>query len=161
MIWAIAVVVAGIALFVWWRRRQALALDWPADIGLQKLVRLVGTYLRHQGWKTFTPEAHHEIMIASKGNQTLRLICLSSLVEYHGAKLKDLSEEALQPGSRPLIGITTVEVPQHMRILAAGGDVLLLHYANLRLFESDQTDTAGTLKAMWTALLETIPPVRR
>jgi len=156
-----AVAMAGVAAFVWWRRKQALALEWPSDIGLQKLVKLVGTYLRHQGWTTFIPEAHHEIMIASKGKQTLRLICLPSLVLYNGAKLKDLSETALMPGSRPLIGLTTVEVPEHLRRLAASGEVLLLHYKSLRLFAADQTNTAETLQAMRAALLKPSPPPSR
>ena len=160
MIAAIVVLVAMVAAFMWRSRlrRRVTDLTWPENMGLQKQAGLVENYLKQAGWGVFSPPANIRIKIATKPGQSIRLICLPSLVEYHGAAIKDLAEEALNPGPRPLIGITASDVPVHLRALAAGGEVLLLHYKNLNLFAADKPDTAGTLKAMCTALLERKEP---
>ncbi len=156
MIATIVVLMATVAALAWWlrRRRSVGTLAWPETIGLQKQAALVERYLKQQGWDVFSPPGNIRVKVATKPGQHLRLFCLPSLVEYHGAAIKDLAEEALNPGPRPLIGITASAVPFHLRSLAAGGEVLLLYYKNLDLFAVDKPDTAGTLKTMCTALLE-------
>jgi hypothetical protein len=134
------------------RRRWMLSLAWPRSIGLGQLTTLVHTYLKHHGWTIETLPIAQHMMLVRKERQSIRLMCLPSLVQYDGSKIRDLSQMARGPVQ--LVCITTGEVPRHQRSAAAAGRVLLLHYKHLDMFADLNLDQASLLNTMREELLE-------
>ena len=148
----IVILFVGVPGYFRWRRRWILALDWPGSVGLNQFSSLVMTYLKHNGWIVETPPIARHIMIVKKGNEIVRLICLPTLVQYDGAKIRDLSQ--LATGPRQLVCITTSDASSRTKSTAAAGKVLLLHYKKLDMFAASRTDQAALLDAMREQLLE-------
>jgi hypothetical protein len=70
------------------RRRWMLSLAWPRSIGLGQLTTLVHTYLKHHGWTIETLPIAQHMMLVRKDRQSIRLMCLPSLVHMTEARFE-------------------------------------------------------------------------
>jgi hypothetical protein len=97
----------------------------------------VKDYLEFNGWQILMPNLARHVFIAKRQGCTVQIRCESSQTEFTMSQIRDLRREAVTRKPWPLLCVTVQNVPPHLVRYAAAGEVVIIHYKNMKVFAKE------------------------
>jgi hypothetical protein len=130
---ALAAIAGAIFVQRWRARVMLMRLHWRPDVSFAKFNDLVRDYLIRQNWDVRRDIDVTDKMSALKEGRTIRVVCMCSIRQPSLISVRDLTEYAQQPGTRPLVCVTAHAAPIDVK-QAATPLIIFLHFSELWIF---------------------------